>query len=225
MPVDGDLIDGTKKEEDLALLEKIFDEMEGPVNVIKVMMKRSLLRMNKLKRDILEVEWQQKTTEVLEMEAIEKEVSLEISDKLTILDRIESVLVGDKSAVEAIAKKASKVRHSLKVFENWKPRDSWQFDNCLLTGYDRDIEWRLCNVCSKNTHVFSDSEMVGISAEHSAFYKCRKCLGVTTLPEIISLLLDQIQGLKTRSTDVNFVGIFLSKSIKNLSHISQKIAN
>ena len=230
--IDCDMIDGTKNVDDLAELENRFDELEGvaitnsddeeesPQLMDEDVVLSEVMQINKVKRDMLEVEWMEKSMEVLEMEEKEKEVSEEIFEKLTILDRIEFVLAGDTNGVKAIAKKANRVRHCLKSFGNWKPRESWHCDHCLLTGFDRDIVWRVCNVCNKNTHVFcqvwSDSDMAAISAENSGLYQCRKCSGVTTLPGIRSCLLDQIQSLKIRSTDLT---VELSRFREEESHL------
>ena len=81
--------------------------------------------------------------------------------------------------------------------------ESWRCDDCLLTGFDRNILWRVCNACHKNTHLycqaFSNDEEESMSEET---FKCRPCSGIVSLAMIKENLLEQISALKTKSSSI-----------------------
>ena len=235
MEKDCDLIDGTKNVDDLAELENQFAEMDGLAedssdddeeDISFAFMESEplsdVINSNKERRSKLEADWQDKSMEVMEMEAREGDISEQIMAKFATLDRIEMVQAGDQLGVEKVAKKESKARHSLKSFGNWKPRSSWKCDHCMLTGYDRNIQWQVCISCSKNIHtfcqVYSDIEILEISSASPGLYQGRSCSGVKTLDEIKSKLKEQVKVLKLKSTDVT---IELSKLREEESHLKQ----
>ena len=77
-----------------------------------------VMRQNRVKRDMLDIEWQAKSMEVIEAESRHKEVSACIVDRRAVLTRIEFVAAGDRSSLEKMAKKVSKARCNLKSFRN-----------------------------------------------------------------------------------------------------------
>jgi hypothetical protein len=127
-----------------------------------------------------------------------------IVDRRAALTRIEFVAAGDRSSLEKMAKKVSKARCNLKSFRNWKPRDSWRCDECLLTGYDRNIQWRICKLCKKNTHMdcqgFSQEEAAAMTDEN---FQCRPCSGYPSLSQIKQKLLDEVSLLEKKSTAIS----------------------
>ena len=151
----------------------------------------------------MEIDWHGKSLDVLAAETTHKEASEEISEKQMTLKRIESIEVGDRQMVDKLAKKASKARYSLKTFKKWKPMDSWRCDDCLLSGFDRNILWRVCNTCNKNTHiycqVFSSDEEAEMTEDT---FQCRPCSGIVTLAQIKAKLLSQVSSLKIKSIDL-----------------------
>ena len=92
-------------------------------------------------------------------------------------------------ASEKKQREVSRARYSLKSFSKW--------DLCLLTGYDRDIEWRLCSTCQKRTHLFcqvySDQDL---ALEH---FQCRACTGVLGLDDIKYVLSETLALLPQKS--------------------------
>ena len=163
-----------------------------------------VIRQNRVRREVLETEWQAKSLEVLEAVSLHKDVSEQVQENMLKLKRIEHIEAGDKECLEKMAKKASKARHSLKSFKNWKPLESWRCDDCLLTGFDRNILWRVCRSCHKNTHLycqaFSEEEEELLTDET---FQCRPCSGVVSLPQIKQHVCDQIESLKARSFSVS----------------------
>ena len=241
---DCDIIDGTKSVTDKKELEARFDELEGliaennddievedvdiseveDVDISEVIddedeMLTDVMRSNKVSREILDAEWEEKSLEVMKEEAAVKEMSEQITDKFSLLDRLKLVEDEDKSGLEKLAKKASKMSYCLKSFGKWQPMDSWHCDSCLLTGYDRDIQWRVCTLCNKKTHVFcqafSDSELAEMSA---AGFECRPCSGITLLSQIKVKILEEISKLKIKSAEVTANHSRLQQEQSSLKH-------
>ena len=180
----------------------------------------AVMRHNKVEREMLEIEWQAKSIEVLEAEAKHRETSEEISDKLSVLRRVEAIEAGDHQSVVKMAKKLSKARYSLKTFRKWKPMESWRCDDCLLTGYDRDILWKVCKTCHKNTHIycqaFSTDEEENMSEDT---FRCRPCSGIVSLTQIKENLLTQVSELKNKSSSIT---VFLSSLKQEESSLKSK---
>ena len=107
-----------------------------------------IMRSNKVDREILGTEWEAKSLEVMKEEVSLKDISEQIKDKMLLMDRVELVEKGDVTGLNNMAKKASKLKYQLKSFGKSKPEDSWHCENCLLTGYDRDIQWKVCILSS-----------------------------------------------------------------------------
>ena len=101
--------------------------------------------------------------QVLQSESRVKEASALINDKKAIMERIIMIELGDHVGLDKLARKESKSKYKLKTFGKWEPKNSWRCDDCLLTSYDRDIQWKLCTSCDKKTHLycqaFSNAEM------------------------------------------------------------------
>ena len=130
------------------------------------------------------------------------------------MQRIELLENGDRIGMEKVAKKNSKARYCLKGFGKWEPRDSWSCDLCLLTGFDRDIEWRWCSSCQKRTHtfcqVYSDQELALDQ------FQCRTCSGVKGLDELKQKLSQNLTGLKASVTNITFELTKLKKEESSL---------
>jgi hypothetical protein len=177
--------------------------LDQPIDDEQDEMLTDVMRHNKVEREMLEIEWQAKSIEVLEAEAKHRETSEEITDKLSVLRRVEAIEDGDHQSVEKMAKKLSKARYSLKSFRKWKPRESWQCDDCLLTGFDRDILWRVCKTCHKNTHLYcqavSTDEEENMSEDT---FRCRPCSGIVSLTQIKENLFTQMSELKSKSSSI-----------------------
>ena len=139
----------------------------------------------------------------MEKEVEMKEMSGKISDEMLILKRVELFLTGDVAGVEQIAKKSSKARYSLKRFGKWEPRNSWQCDLCLLTGFDRDIQWKVCSFCQKSTHVFCQVQSEEELAASSDPFQCLACLGVTRRDQIGEKLVERISALNPLATNIS----------------------
>ena len=129
MEKDCDLIDGTKNVDDLAELENQFAEIDGLAedssddddeeDISVAFMEESeplndVINRNKERRNKLEADWQDKSMEVMEMEAREASISEQIMAKFSTFDRIELVQAGDQIGIEKIANRESKARHCLK---------------------------------------------------------------------------------------------------------------
>ena len=210
------------------VLEGLVDEEEGSGSEVDDDMARvfvyddeeiitDVMRSNKVNREILETEWEAKSLEVMKEETAVKELTAKITDKMLLLDRVIFVEIGDKSGLEKLAKKVSRMSYCLKSFGKWMPRDSWHCVNCLLTGYDRDIQWRMCNLCNMKTHVFcqafSDSELADMQEDG---FECRQCSGVNLLSQIKENILLDISKLKLKSVDIHASHSRLSQELSSL---------
>jgi hypothetical protein len=226
MEAEFDMIDGTKCDNDLAGIEARCDEWEGLAEEARDLetigqaeeIERDetltyVMRSNKVQREILEVQWQAKSMEVVEKEADMKEMSDRICAEISTLDRVVFLLKGDVSGVEKIARKMSKSRYSLKSFGKWEPRNSWQCDLCLLTGFDRDIQWKVCSNCQKSTHVFCQVSSEEELSNLNTFTVCS--LLVITVTRLLTNLPRSLKYLilsqKSRRSMMSFLR-FISQS-------------
>ena len=120
-----------------------------------------------------------------------------------VLDRLRLVEDGDKNGLEKLAKKCSKTSYRLKSFGKWQPLNSWHCDNCLLTGFDRNIQWKFCTVCKMRTHVFcqafSESELADMV---DTDFECRRCTGTYSLYQIKTKVLEEISKIKIKSSKI-----------------------
>ena len=228
MEADCDMIDGTKCDDDLAEIEAGFDELEGLAEDARDLetvgqVEESdgdetltyVMRSNKVQREILEVQWQAKSIEVVEKEADMKEISERICVEISTLDRVVFLMKGDVSGVEKIARKMSKSRYSLKSFGKWEPRNRWQCNLCLLTGFDRDIQWKVCSNCQKSTHVFcqvsSEEELSNLNT-----FTCLSCQGVTNHEQIRERIANKIADLNRPALLINVELVALKKEESSL---------
>jgi hypothetical protein len=69
--------------------------LDQPIDDEQDEMLTDVMRHNKVEREMLEIEWQAKSIEVLEAEAKHRETSEEITDKLSVLRRVEAIEDGD----------------------------------------------------------------------------------------------------------------------------------
>ena len=58
-----------------------------------------IMRQNKVKRDLLDNEWQAKSLEVLEAESNHREISEQVAEKLMIVKRIDFVGAGNRKVL------------------------------------------------------------------------------------------------------------------------------
>ena len=182
-----------------------------------------VMRSNKVYREILETEWEATSLEVMKEEVSLKEMSEQIKDKMLLMDRVELVKKRDVAGLKNMAKKASKLKYQLKSFGKSKPEDSWHCENCLLTGYDRDIQWKVCILCDKKGHVFcqafSDSELDLMSSDG---FMCRLCMGASELGQIKLRISKEVSRLKIKSVQIT---AYHSKLKQEQSSLKNKCTN
>ena len=142
-------------------------------------------------------------------------MSERICAEISTLDRVELLLKGDVSGVEQITRKISKSRYSLKSFGKWEPRNSWQCDFCMLSGFDRDIQWKVCSNCQKRTHVFCQ-----VSSEEEFSYlnkfTCLSCQGATSHDQIRERIANKIDDLNRLALLINVELVTLKKEESSL---------
>ena len=224
--LDCDIIDGTKSKEDLAVIENVFEEMEGIAadeleEDAEVCLQESMesdetltdaMRANKVRREELDVQWHAKSLEVMQFEEKQMSSTEVICQKMSVMMRFELLECGDLVGIDKIAKKVSRAWYSLKSFS--------KCDLCLLTGYDRDIEWRLCSTCQKRTHLFcqvySDQDLA------LEYFQCRACTGVLGLDDIKNVLSETLASLKAAATKISVELARLRKEESNLKKESSK---
>ncbi|XP_057296535.1 uncharacterized protein LOC130625451 [Hydractinia symbiolongicarpus] len=122
------------------------------------------------------IEWVTKSVELRESEQSLRQLGGEYVDLANLTDRLSAGLRHDFGELENISKNSS----GKKRFAVNKDFGSCAAEVCLITRFDTDVNWVLCDTCEKWSHqvceLFGESEEITLER-----FTCLKCSGIGRL--------------------------------------------
>ena len=123
-----------------------------------------------------------------------------MAEREHLAERVRLAEAGELQALSDLAKSRSKVRVPSKRFS--------RCTTCLLSPYDKKIQWKVCTQCNTKCHILCQLEKVEVAegpemVDVANPFVCRECRGSATFPQMMEQVDKEVNMLKQEGRKVS----------------------